>query len=534
MKKILCLLLLLTILTSCKKEAISDIPEEKSETQKYTVWLKENNFVNIYWNIVNSTLKVIAPNISGKVTTLNCEPWKKVWAKTLIATISPNYDWPAYQNSAVQNQALIEQIQKLNDIKSFTIENFESQKKQILLKKEELANSRTNISENIWDEKSWIKNHNTLTKASKKLDEVYTISDKNNHSNNDLKNYIWAKNNMLKYELVEKSKEFINFVEKTDENLSSIKDEELAKKINEYSLIMKQAWDVIKDSLASNNELPQQLIDANFAEFMWYSDWLLTIKNNLEKLLNAKESTKTNFDLKLKELESKKSTLSSEQTNLKNKENTIDISEKNIDEQLDTLEETKKTKLKEIDLQILSAEQSLKATDINLKSENLYAETSWTIKTKVAKAEGTQVQIWTPLCEIIPDNNSLKLEIFSPERLNIWDKFNFYKKWTQIWTGTIISEYPTKTEKTQNFIYEWKIDFKDLKAWEYLDIKVLRQTSENEIWIDINFVSPKLDWYYVKKLVDWQVINQKVEIWNMNNWEIQINSWLKKWDILEK
>lgn len=568
MKKILSLMLLLMILTSCWKEVIEEIPEVKAEKTNYQVWVKENNFVNIYWNIVNSTLKVIAPNISGKVTTLNCEPWKKVWAKTLIATISPNYDWPAYQNSAVQNQALIEQIQKLNDIKSFTIENFESQKKQILLKKEELANSRTNISENIWDEKSWIKNqekiiddsiallkqnnkeaeddiksqianlrkntYNTLTKASKKLDEVYTISDKNNHSNNDLKNYIWAKNNMLKYELVEKSKEFINFVEKTDENLSSIKDEELAKKINEYSLIMKQAWDVIKDSLASNNELPQQLIDTNFAEFMWYSDWLLTIKNNLEKLLNAKESTKTNFDLKLKELESKKSTLSSEQTNLKNKENTIDISEKNIDEQLDTLEETKKTKLKEIDLQILSAEQSLKSTDINLKSENLYAETSWTIKTKVAKAEGTQVQIWTPLCEIIPDNNSLKLEIFSPERLNIWDKFNFYKKWTQIWTGTIISEYPTKTEKTQNFIYEWKIDFKDLKAWEYLDIKVLRQTSENEIWIDINFVSPKLDWYYVKKLVDWQVVNQKVEIWNMNNWEIQINSWLKKWDILEK
>ena len=253
-----------------------------------------------------------------------------------------------------------------------------------MLKKEELANSRTNISENIWDEKSWIKNqekiiddsiallkqnnkeaeddiksqianlrkntYNTLTKASKKLDEVYTISDKNNHSNNDLKNYIWAKNNMLKYELVEKSKEFINFVEKTDENLSSI---------------MKQAWDVIKDSLASNNELPQQLIDANFAEFMWYSDWLLTIKNNLEKLLNAKESTKTNFDLKLKELESKKSTLSSEQTNLKNKENTIDISEKNIDEQLDTLEETKKTKLKEIDLQILSAERRDSSSNLN-------------------------------------------------------------------------------------------------------------------------------------------------------------------------
>ena len=113
MKKILSLMLLLMILTSCWKEVIEEIPEVKAEKTTYQVWVKENNFVNIYWNIVNSTLKVIAPNISGKVTTLNCEPWKKVWAKTLIATISPNYDWPAYQNSAVQNQALIEQIQKL-------------------------------------------------------------------------------------------------------------------------------------------------------------------------------------------------------------------------------------------------------------------------------------------------------------------------------------------------------------------------------------------------------------------------------------
>ena len=53
MKKILCLLLLLTILTSCTQKEEIIIPEEKSETQKYTVWLKENNFVNIYWNIVN-------------------------------------------------------------------------------------------------------------------------------------------------------------------------------------------------------------------------------------------------------------------------------------------------------------------------------------------------------------------------------------------------------------------------------------------------------------------------------------------------
>lgn len=44
MKKILSLMLLLMILTSCWKEVIDEIPEVKAEKTTYQVWVKEENF----------------------------------------------------------------------------------------------------------------------------------------------------------------------------------------------------------------------------------------------------------------------------------------------------------------------------------------------------------------------------------------------------------------------------------------------------------------------------------------------------------
>ena len=134
MKKVLSLMLLLTILTSCWKEAIDEIPEVKAEKTTYQVWTKEDNFLNIYWNIVNSTSKIINPNISWKITFLSCEPWKKVWPQTLIASISPNEDWQAFQNSSIQANSIIDQIKKLNEIKQVTIDTFEVQKKRRISK----------------------------------------------------------------------------------------------------------------------------------------------------------------------------------------------------------------------------------------------------------------------------------------------------------------------------------------------------------------------------------------------------------------
>ena len=256
MKKILCLLLLLMILTSCWKKVIEEIPEVKAEKTTYQVWVKEENFLNIYWNIVNSTSKIINPNISWKITFLSCEPWKKVWPQTLITSISPNEDWQAFQNSSIQANSIIDQIKKLNEIKQVTIDTFEVQKKQINLQREELANSRANISENIWNDSAWIQNqlkilndsidllkknqaeaeneienqtktlkkniYNSLIKASKRIDETFWITDKNINFSSNYEIYLWAGNNIWKSEVKNSWKTFIEFVDKLDENLKDL------------------------------------------------------------------------------------------------------------------------------------------------------------------------------------------------------------------------------------------------------------------------------------------------------------------------
>lgn len=567
MKKFLTILVLSSFLFSCSKETINEeikIISPKKET--FTVWLKENNFINIYGNIVNSSVKIISPNISWKISSLNCEVGTKVSPNTLIASISPNYDWQAYQSSSIQANALIEQIQKLNEMKKIASDTIEAQKSQILLQKDELENSRENIFQNIWNDNSWIQNqikileetiellkknkteteneintnainlrkniYNTIIKSTRKLDEIFAISDYNKNINISFNTYLWAKNSIWKNKIIYDWKEILNFAENLDENLSNFSNEDISKKLDEFSVFFKDASQIIKDSLAAET-FSQTTIESLYAEFLGYSDAFITLKNNLEKIENSKEQTKTSFDLKLKEIESQISNLKNEEKNLQNKQNSINISEKNIDEQISILEENKKSTLKEIDLQILAAEQNLKSVWVNLKSENLYAEVYWTIKQKLIKAEWSQVQVWSQICEIIPEKNSLKLEIYSPEKLELWEKFNFYQNWKQIWNWTIIIEYPERNPQTQNFIYEWKINFWDLKLWEYLDIKILKESENNEIWIPLKFVSPKLDWNFVKKVVNGENINQKVEVWNMNNWEINIISGLEKGDILE-
>ena len=63
----------------------------------------------------------------------------------------------------------------------------------------------------------------------------------------------------------------------------------------------------------------------------------------------------------------------------------------------------------------------------------------------------------------------------------------------------------------------------------------MREIENNEIWISLSLIKPRLDWYYVN-IVDenWEVTEQKIEVWNINNWEIRVISGLEKWDILSE
>lgn len=580
MKKMSLVLLLILLISSCSLNLwedtksvenstwiidITNTVKNTTKTNEYIVWTKENNFINIYWNIVNNNLKEITSNIAWKVTYLSCEVWDKVNNNTVIAKITPDSASLSYQNNLVQLNSLKQQLNNLNDIRKSIIANYDSQEKQLNLQLEELNNQIDNVNSTIWNSNDeWLKNqqkiindsvvlldknkesslksiddsivnlkitsYNTFQTTIKRLDEVFWITAKNKNLNDWYEMYLWAKNKSMTNEIISILKIEIKDYESYD-NFLSIENNELSKKLSDFSELLKEVSKVIDNSVSSDWTFEQSTITSLYNEFIWYSDWIITLKTNLDNLINNKESTKLSFEAQIKELESSITELNTQNTSLNSNIETLNNNKKTIEEKLIVLKESKESNLKQNDNQILSIEQSISQINVNLSPETIYAWINWIIKSKNIQINNS-VNIWTNLCTILPNTNSLKLEIYSPSKLEIWQKFNYYKDNKFIWEWEIISEYPSVNSTTQNYTYEGNVSFSNLKEWDYLEIKVLSQSNAEEVWIPINYLLPKLDWYYLQKK-DWDEINLvKVEVWNMNNWEILIISWIDVWDIL--
>ena len=67
--------------------------------------------------------------------------------------------------------------------------------------------------------------------------------------------------------------------------MSKLSNQEISKKLNDFSIIFKNASEVTKNSLAWLR-FPQSQIDALFSGFLAHSDGFITQKNNLEKIEN--------------------------------------------------------------------------------------------------------------------------------------------------------------------------------------------------------------------------------------------------------
>lgn len=119
--------------------------------------------------------------------------------------------------------------------------------------------------------------------------------------------------------------------------------------------------------------------------------------------------------------------------------------------------------------------------------------------------------------------------------MEIGQTFSYSKDGTLIWTWKFETELPYKDSFSQNFIYETNIFNTKLKEWDRITIKLTEKKNWWTIWIPIQYISPKLDGYYVSlKENDSKTNNHKIEVWTINNWYIQILSWLNKWDIIIK
>ncbi len=567
------IILVFLLLTSCWIKAENDstsLQDNSSilEVKEYTVWLKENNFINIYWNIKDKNSNTLSANINWKIEYLNCEIWKKVYSDTIIAKITPDNNSLSYKSNSIEIDSYKNQLENLNKIKESTIANFDSQLKQVELQKQELENQLNTIDKTIWtSDEEWIKNqlkllnetvdllnknkentlkkideniinyrkttYNSIKSGIKRLDEVFWVTEKNKTLNDSYDKYLWIKNSNLKSTTKEKIKTLINDFNNTNETLSNYDNNSLILFIDSTSSIFIDSANVVDNSTTSIWSLEQNTITALYKEFVSYSDWLINLKWSFEWLENSKQTTTLTFDAQIKELEQGKSQINTQQTSLNSNIETIKTNQKTLLEKIENIKETKNSTIKELEIKILSINQAINQINITFSENIIYAWIDWVIKSKNSNL-WNNIMIWSPICTIAPNQDWLKLEIYSPEKLEIWQKFNYYKEWVLLWEWKITSESPIKNQVTQNFTYEWEIWFLWLKEWDYLDIKVLVEWNQDEIWIPISYIKPQLDWYYVNKKENNEYISTKVEAWNMNNWEILIKSGIVNWDILKQ
>ena len=569
MKKLLALVLLTAILTSCGSN--NEIQETKIVWEKtsidYVVWGKDNANINVYWNILSNNVKDISSNIAWKVTVLQCTEGQEVGYNTVIARISPDKNSLSYQNNVVQINSLKSQLSNLQQIRITTIANFDSKYRQLGLQESEIENQISSVNNTIWNDSQWIKNQlkiiqeskvlleknkasslnniddsiinlkktafNTIESGLKRVGEIYNISDAANDLYENYENYLGAKNTTLKNQHVNNIQKLINDFKNQTDNFSEYSNQQLSLKISESAKLFKESSDVMDNSISSVGLLSQETIDGLYNEFLGISNQLITIKNNLDTLVNTRNTTEITFEAQQKELESSESQLLTQETSLNSSIKTLWNNNENLKEQYTDLENTKQSALKEMDINILNVQQAINQLNITFREDVLYAGTVGTVKKKLV-SQNNNVQAWTPICTIVPKDNSLKLEIYSPQSLKKGMEFKYYYDGDLAGTGSIISESPVRNAQTQNYTYEGKIDFSNYKEWDYLDVKVISQVSSDEIWIPINYVFPKLDGYYVQfKTVD-SVQDKKVEIWKMNNWEILILSGIDFWDTLQQ
>jgi hypothetical protein len=93
---------------------------------------------------------------------------------------------------------------------------------------------------------------------------------------------------------------------------------------------------------------------------------------------------------------------------------------------------------------------------------------------------------------------------------------------------------------TQNYTYEVTSSNLDVIEWKRIGIWLhLENSSTWNIMIPLDYVQPKLDWYYVYIKISnskWQAaaFDKKIQVWDIDNWYIQVLSWLKIGNILLK
>jgi len=544
-KKILILISLIFIITSCWEEEKKIEIVEKEQTvceSPFQIGEIDKTSLKLKWVIVSDDIKTISSPMAGTLTYLNCEAWKKVYNKTLIAKVSPDFNNPNIINLSIQKWSLVGQKNNLESVKNSTSASFDTQlssldkqikslwEQKIILEKnieltkkssnlwqndlkkqiESLKNNlsgleknRINLENNLELSKTWEKESLEKIEISKKslltniltiskdnllkIDEIFWITNENKRLNDKYDDYLWKKDSVLL------NKIRTDFKELNSINISNLSDEEISIFLWNLISLNENVQKSIKKSI-ENIYFTQTQIDTFYKIFLTYWNNLTEIKNNWDSLDNSIKSIKTNYATAISNLKSQISSLESQikttKTNIENLEtNKIASTEVSLD------------------LQLSNIEAQLKTIDSNL--ENLISQ-----KSNLKSTKKTQIlNLDNQILQINQSINSLNTNLSARNiyaKLNGTVKQKISSSWNSVWINTPICQIIPNTKSTKIKIYSPI----ELNMWDKLIFEFNNQNYEIIIENILTYKDPATQNYvyesnYLDKkyFKDWEILS---------------------------
>lgn len=596
LKYILIIALIVLILFAIVRNA-TKVPQEENTissktifTQEYTVQNDLTTDEKVYGLVVSDSFVNIQSSLWWTISYENCQPWRKVFAWEMLYHISPSDD-AATQNSNIQLSYIKKQIDNLWDIISNTQNSFDIQsellqqqqntnKKNYLLfrdnmenleKQKDLNSDDMEISQDTLDSQlevleQWqnmdlakqdanVENFKqqlktAITDAMRKLDDTFGITDST--SNASYESSLSASNPNLKSQI---KSDFSTLNNKLS-SIWTISNSDLSEYIKDLSSLFSLASQAVDASIAST-ALPQTStnwpsIETFYSMFSAYSTSLLTYKSNFETLSTAFTTTRNNYDMQIEALQnniksladnkapSADLTFDSNINTMKSQLNNLELSTTSIQSQLKNMTNTESIQLWSLKSQYLTLSQNYEVLANTLWWEIIKSPIDAVIKVRLVN-DLNKVNPNTSLCQLVPTkNNAVKIQIYSPYKLEIGQNIIFLDGNNKLWEGQIEYELPYMDTTTQNYTYEITSTNIPVIEWQRLSIWIQLDSSFTwNIMIPLDYVQPKLDWYYVYvkvKNAQWQsaAFDKKIQVWDIDNGYIQVLSWLQIWNIIMK
>jgi len=511
----------------------------------------------LYGTVIADSTKTVLTNRGGMLDYINCQPGKQVYKNTIIAKITPNADDMTYQNSAIQLSTLQEQLINLTTIFSLTEDTFSLQKNilqdqydnniQLL---SNLDTSTDYSASSMEAQQKLLEQQYASVKTAKSIDlnkmqtsistayKQYMIMIKDSLKKvNDVFNSsltVSDKNSQLKQQVLT---QYATLKSKTSDTMTA---DQFSQYLSDVSDLMTLAASSITATTPSNS-LPQTSsagvsIDGLYTIYTTLSTTLLWTKTAFDGVAASYDTVKNTYNTQLKTANINTNnfgdnTAPSTALQLDNQKANMQLAQKTLQTQLSSADDNQQIQLANLKNQVITLKQNIAVLSNSLDGEVLYAGVDGVVKMR-AIGEDNKVAPNTLLCQIMPTNpGNLSLQIFSYQQLPLGSKVSISNdQWQFIGTWALIYEYPYKDPATQNYIYEIPVIKIPLKENEKVLVTSSQLADQNQLWIPLQYISPRLEGNLVRRKA-WMIVQEVyLTLWNIDDSYVQVLSWLTLWD----